>query len=69
MTVLQKHGQNSLILPKKIILTDYMQVGRAYYNGEKYKSADSVFSVVLKKSPDYLPAYLYDCQNIFKNGS
>ena len=38
---------------------DYMQVGRAYYNGEKYKSADSIFSVVLKKSPDYLPAYVY----------
>ena len=40
-------------------LADYMQVGRAYYNGEKYKSADSVFSVVIKKSPDYLPAYMY----------
>jgi tetratricopeptide (TPR) repeat protein len=40
-------------------LADYMQVGRAYYNGEKYKSADSVFSVILKKNPDYLPAYVY----------
>ena len=40
-------------------LADYMQVGRAYYNGEKYKSADSVFSAVIKKSPDYLPAYVY----------
>jgi tetratricopeptide (TPR) repeat protein len=40
-------------------LADYMQIGRAFYNGEKYKSADSVFSLVLKKSPDYLPAYVY----------
>jgi len=40
-------------------LGDYMQVGRAYYNGEKYKTADSVFSAVIKKSPDYLPAYVY----------
>ncbi len=40
-------------------LEDYMKVGRAYYNGEKYKSADSTFSVVLKKSPDYLPALTY----------
>jgi len=40
-------------------VADYMQVGRAYYNGEKYKSADSVFNIVLKKSPDYLPAYTY----------
>ena len=36
-----------------------MQVGRAYYNGEKYKTADSVFNIVLKKSPDYVPAYLW----------
>ncbi len=40
-------------------LADYMQVGRAFYNGEKYKSADSVFNIVLKKNPDYLPAYIY----------
>ena len=40
-------------------LADYMQVGRAYYNGEKYKTADSLFSAVIKKSPDYLPAYVY----------
>lgn len=40
-------------------LADYMQVGRAFYNGEKYKSADSVFNIVLKKSPDYLPAHVY----------
>jgi tetratricopeptide (TPR) repeat protein len=39
--------------------TEYMQVGRAFYNGEKYKSADSVFSLVLKKTPDYLPASVY----------
>ncbi len=40
-------------------VSEYMQVGRAFYNGEKYKSADSVFNIVLKKSPDYLPAYVY----------
>lgn len=40
-------------------LTDYMQVGRAFYNGEKYKSADSIFNIVLKNNPDYLPAYVY----------
>jgi tetratricopeptide (TPR) repeat protein len=38
---------------------DYMRVGRAFYNGEKYKSADSIFSIVLKKSPDYIPALTY----------
>jgi tetratricopeptide (TPR) repeat protein len=46
--------------------TEYMQVGRAFYNGEKYKSADSVFSLVLKKSPDYLPAYVYTARTYSK---
>lgn len=40
-------------------LADYMQVGRAYYNGENYKSADSIFNIVIKKDPNYLPAYVY----------
>ena len=40
-------------------LNEYMQVGRAYHNGEKYKSADSVFNIVIKKSPGYVPAYLW----------
>jgi len=43
-------------------LNDYMQVGRAFYNGEKYKSADSVFNIVMKKSPDFLPAYVYSAR-------
>ncbi len=40
-------------------LADYMQVGRAFYTGENYKSADSVFNIVIKKDPNYLPAYVY----------
>ncbi|MDX9725583.1 MAG: tetratricopeptide repeat protein [Bacteroidales bacterium] len=40
-------------------LAEYMQVGRAFYNGENYKSADSVFNIVVKKQPDYLPAHVY----------
>ena len=47
-------------------ITDYMQVGRAYYVGEKYKSADSIFNIVLKMSPDYLPAYVYDARTYSK---
>jgi len=38
---------------------EYMQIGKAYHNGEKYKSADSVFNIILKKSPDFVPAYLW----------
>ncbi len=38
---------------------EYMQVGRAYYNSGVYKSADSIFSIVTKKTPGYLPAHVY----------
>jgi tetratricopeptide (TPR) repeat protein len=40
-------------------ISDYMQIGRAYYTGGKYKSADSVFNIVVGKSPDYLDAYVF----------
>lgn len=43
-------------------LADYMQIGRAYYLGEKYKSADSLFGEVIKRTPDYLPAYVYSAR-------
>jgi len=48
-----------LIDPANEKVDDYMQIGRAFYVGEKYKSADSVFNIVLKKSPDYQPALVY----------
>ena len=38
---------------------EYMQIGRAYYNGDKFKTADSVFSVVVQKWPDYIPSYIW----------
>jgi tetratricopeptide (TPR) repeat protein len=44
-------------LPEK--REDYMQVGRAYYNAEKYQAADSIFLIILKASPEYVPAYLW----------
>ncbi|TAL82032.1 MAG: tetratricopeptide repeat protein [Bacteroidetes bacterium] len=47
-------------------VTDYMQVGKAYYNGEKYKTADSVFNIVLKKSPNYIPAYVWTARTYAK---
>jgi tetratricopeptide (TPR) repeat protein len=47
-----------MIDPANEKLEDYMQIGRAYHNGEKYKTADSVYNVILQKSPNYVPAYL-----------
>ena len=48
-----------LIDPAKDDLEGYMRVGRAFINGGNYKAADSVFNIILKKSPKYLPAHLY----------
>ena len=45
---------------------EMMQVGRAYYNGEKLKTADSVFNVVMKKYPTYVPAFVWDARTYSK---
>ena len=45
--------------PAKDNTEDLLRIGRAYYNGEKYKTADSVFTSITVKSPDYVPAYLW----------
>jgi tetratricopeptide (TPR) repeat protein len=47
-----------LIDPAKDDFDAYMRVGRLFYNGENYKAADSVFNIILKKSPNYLPAHV-----------
>lgn len=44
-------------LPEK--REDYMQVGRAYYNAGRFQGADSVFNVIIKSAPDYVPAYIW----------
>ena len=38
---------------------DLMRIGRAYYNAEKYKTADSFLLRLLQNHPDYVPAYLW----------
>jgi tetratricopeptide (TPR) repeat protein len=43
-----------------------MRIGRAYYNGENYKTADSLFSSVIAKSPTYIQAYLWDANTYTK---
>lgn len=39
-------------------VNDYMIVGKAYSQGKSYTKADSVFSFINQKYPDYLPAYV-----------
>lgn len=55
-----------LIDPAKDNTEDLMKIGRAYYNGENYKTADSVFSAIIAKSPNYLSAYLWDANTYTK---
>jgi tetratricopeptide (TPR) repeat protein len=55
-----------LIDPNKDDFDAYMRIGRAYINGEKFKTADSVFNIVLKKSPDYIPAHLWTARTYSK---
>jgi tetratricopeptide (TPR) repeat protein len=42
---------------------DYMQLARWYYTSEKYKTSDSVCSVVIKMDPGYLEAYVYSARS------
>jgi tetratricopeptide (TPR) repeat protein len=48
-----------MIDPTKNDLEGYMRVGRTFYTGGNYKAADSVFNTILKRDPNYLPAYLF----------
>ena len=51
--------QIKMLDPSKDNTEDLLKIGRAYYNGEKYKTADSVFSAIIAKTPAYVPAYLW----------
>ncbi len=48
-----------MMTPGEERIGEYMQVGRAYYIGENYKAADSIFNKVIKKWPGDLQAHLY----------
>ncbi|MFA5817983.1 MAG: tetratricopeptide repeat protein [Bacteroidales bacterium] len=48
---------SKLLDPAKDNTDELMRIGRTYYSGEKYKTADSVFSAISKNSPGYIPAY------------
>jgi len=45
--------------PAKDNTEDLMRIGRAYYTGENFKTADSIFTLIVSKSPNYIPAYLF----------
>ena len=45
---------------------DNMRIGRAYYNGEDFRTADSAFATIIKRNPTYVPAYLWDARTYSK---
>jgi len=57
---------SKMLDPTKDNTEDLLKIGRAYYNGEKYKTADSVFSAIIAKTPDYVPAYLWTANTYSK---
>ncbi len=52
--------------PTKDNTEDLMRIGRAYYSAGKYKTADSVFSSIITKTPDYVPAYYWTANTYSK---
>jgi len=65
---INKRYSNSAKLLSKLIdsntasADDQMKVGRAYYNGDDFKTADSAFSTIIKRNPEYVPAYLWNAR-------
>jgi tetratricopeptide (TPR) repeat protein len=55
-----------LLDPAKDNTEDLMRIGRAYYSAEKFKSADSLFSSIAAKSPNYVPAFLMEARTYSK---
>ena len=41
---------------------EYIQIGRAFYQGERFQSADSVFNIIIRSSPDYATAYMWSAR-------
>lgn len=42
---------------------NYLQIGKAYYQGKDFDKAEEVFKELQTKSPDYIPGYLWDANN------
>lgn len=55
-----------LLDPSKDNTEDLMKIGRAYYNGEVFKTADSLFSSITKTNPSYMPAHLWTARTYSK---
>lgn len=55
-----------LIDPNTSSPEDQMRIGKTYYNGEDFKAADSAFATLIKRNPNYVPAYLWNARTYAK---
>lgn len=42
---------------------NYLQIGKAYYQGKEFDKAERTFKELQAKSPNYIPGYLWDANN------
>lgn len=42
---------------------NYLQIGKAYYQGKDYDKAEEIFNEMIAKFPNYIPAYLWNANN------
>jgi tetratricopeptide (TPR) repeat protein len=52
-----------LIVKGKDSEENFLQIGKAFYQGKEFDKADEIFSQMITKYPDYLPAYLWAANN------
>jgi tetratricopeptide (TPR) repeat protein len=57
---------SKMLDPTKDNTDELLRIGKAYYNSEKYKTADSVFASIIAKTPTYIPAYLWTANTYSK---
>jgi len=57
---------SKLMDPNTTNAEDPMRIGRAYYNGEDFKTADSAFATIISRNPNYVPAYLWSARTFSK---
>jgi tetratricopeptide (TPR) repeat protein len=57
---------SKMLDPTKDNTDELLRIGKAYYNSEKYKTADSVFASIIAKTPTYMPAYLWTANTYSK---
>jgi tetratricopeptide (TPR) repeat protein len=66
---IQKHFSEAATNWKRLIAKgknseeNYLQIGKAYYQGKDFDNAEGIFNEMTEKFPDYIPAYQWAANN------